>query len=60
MPLNLVRCKMATSLGVILNYVWNLVPEVIFFNAVTAGGSAKFLPVHNVHFVKYDGPVVKS
>ena len=33
--------------------------EVEFVHAVSAGGSVKFLPVHNVHFGKYDGPVVK-
>ena len=25
-----------------------------FVHAVSAGGSVKFLPVHNVQFVKYD------
>ena len=28
-----------------------------FVNTVTAGGSVKFLPVHYVHFVKYDDAV---
>ena len=29
-------------------------PEVEFVTPVTPGGSVKFLPVHNVQFVKYD------